>query len=200
MPTGSISSVVSVAGVSIQSLISRTADGQIAHEPALVVGNAGTLTTRTDDNTGVLTLGAGHTITTGMVIDLYWTGGVRYGMTVGTVSGTSVPIDLGAGDVLPAAATAIVCSKQVEVTSSWDGDLAVMMAASATKRCHLDFQDSGSASLLALELTASEAWSWASDTSVTVPITGNLVAKIKCSNGTTEAVTLKIGILLDTTP
>jgi len=70
---------------------------------------AGTLTTRTDDDTGTLTLSTGHGVMTGNTVDVFWNDGAnsRTGMTAGTVSGNSVPIDGGSGDVLPAATTAV---------------------------------------------------------------------------------------------
>lgn len=85
---------------------------------------AGVLTTRTDDNTGTLTMDdAGHDIATGNRLDLYWTiDGVNYcqrGITVGTVSGTSVPFDSGVGDNLPTAATEITAM----VPTLWTGSV-----------------------------------------------------------------------------
>ena len=71
---------------------------------------AGTLTTRTDDDTGVLTLTSGHGVMTGNEVDVYWGEDgehSRLEMTVGTVSGTTVPIDGGTGDNLPATSTAV---------------------------------------------------------------------------------------------
>jgi len=65
----------------------------------------GRLTTRTDDETGTLTMdSAGHGIATGNKINISWASGARYNITVGTVSGTSVPIgadNSGDGDPLP---------------------------------------------------------------------------------------------------
>lgn len=84
----------------------------VTEVPAAV---SGVLTTRTDNDTGTLTMDdAGHGITTGARLDLYWTGGARRRMTVGTVAGLSVPIDLGAGDNLPAATTPIIACVPVE--------------------------------------------------------------------------------------
>ncbi len=70
---------------------------------------AGTLTTRTSTTVGTLTMSsASHGIQTGDKLDLYWLEGTdgdigrsRRFLTVGTVSGTSVPFTLGTGDDLP---------------------------------------------------------------------------------------------------
>jgi len=45
-----------VGGVAIQAALSRSADGSVTLDPSLPAGKAGSLTTRTDDNTGVATL------------------------------------------------------------------------------------------------------------------------------------------------
>jgi len=198
MPIGTISSNVSLAGISIQSLITREAEGQISHAVDLPAGKAGTLTTRTSDTVGEATLGTGHGILTSDVVDVYWDGGVRYGVTVGTVAGNIVPLtDSGDGDNLPAQGTALVVCKQISINTDFDGDDAVMFAVHATKRSHVDFQDSGSNSLEAVDLPANEVWWWAEGTGETNPLTGNAVDKVQVSNGTAEAATLKIGVLYE---
>ncbi len=206
MAIASIQKTISGGGISISSLISRTGDGQIGRDPILPAGKAGTLSTRTDDNTGVATLSEGHGIADADVVDVFWTNadgtyGVRYGMTVGTVAGTAVPIDGGAGDNLPAEDYAIVVTKQVEVNVAFDGDNAKVLAVHANKLAHVDFQDAGSASLLALTLAPNEAFDWADATGADRPITGNAVATVKASCGdSANDATLKIIVLEDATP
>ena len=84
----------------------------------VATGKTGTVTTRSDDNTGELTLTTGHGITTGQIIDIHWRlAGVNYcqrKVTVGTVSVNVVPIDSGVGDNLPAQTTPVVVSVQRE--------------------------------------------------------------------------------------
>lgn len=77
---------------------------------ASMFGAASTLTTRTSATAGTITAPSGHGITTGATIDLYWmavintynTAQVRRNVTVGTVSGTSIPFSGGEGNDLPA--------------------------------------------------------------------------------------------------
>jgi len=196
MPIGTISSNVSLAGISIQSLITREAAGQISQQVELPAGKAGTLTTRTSNTVGEATLGTGHGIATGNVVDVSWDGGVRYGVTVGTVAGNVVPLtDSGNGDNLPAQGTDLVVSKQITINTDFDGDDAVMFAVHSTKRSHVDFQDSGGLSLEAVDLPSNEVWWWAEGTGETNPLSGNAVDRVKVSNGTIEAATLKIGVL-----
>lgn len=62
----------------------------------------GSLTTRTSDTAGELTMSAGHGLTTGQRVDLFWTDGHCYGAILGTVSGNTVPIaSVEGGDALP---------------------------------------------------------------------------------------------------
>lgn len=97
--------------------------GEVDIDFDLGTAKTGELTTRTDDNTGTLTMEASHGITDGQRLDIYWTsGGVNYchrGATVGTVSGTSVPIDTGTGDNLPALNTEITAM----VPQLWTGSV-----------------------------------------------------------------------------
>jgi hypothetical protein len=90
-------------------------DGAAARGPVAVPkGYAGTLGTRTDNDTGVATLGAGHGIVNGTV-DVYWgNGSIRYGMTA-SVSGNDVTLDGGLGANLPSQGTAVVVSPRVNV-------------------------------------------------------------------------------------
>lgn len=97
-----------LGGYSFQ--INQAITGNDQYSTSYEVGPAqpSSLTTRTDNDTGVLTMtNSDHGIETGDKLDIYWDGGCRRNMTVGTVSGTTVPIDLGSGDNLPAATTAI---------------------------------------------------------------------------------------------
>lgn len=165
---GSISQIVSGVGISISAQATRTADGGSGREIAVPKGNAGTLSTRTDNETGTLTLGDGHTITSGTTIDLYWSGGARYGITVGTVSVNSVPIgadNSGSGDNLPTQSTPIIASARVEFNADIDGDelefIALQMhypsLPAETAVSHLSLLDAESDEIEAMDLYANAA-------------------------------------------
>jgi hypothetical protein len=197
MPNASLTSYVTIGGVGIQSTLTRTGSGQISHEITLPVGKAGTLTTRTDNDTGVATLSTGHGVTTGMKCDVFWSGGCRYGMDA-TVAGDAVTLDAGAGDNLPAEATALVVTPVVEINTDFDGDDVQLIAVHCTTRANVAFLDSGDAVLSAQELVANEAWSWAADTGAANPLTGNPVDYCYFSNGdSATAGTLKLVVLYD---
>lgn len=210
MPTVETNLIATGGGVSISGRISRTVDSAgSSFEVQLAAGKAGTLSTRTDDETGTLTLGAGHGITTGQIIDLYWSGGARYGILVGTVAGVSVPIgadDVGTGDVLPAQATAIVaCVRTVIGPLTLDGDnvsLAVfnLKTSSSAGKGHVELQDVADAVVEALDLVGNEPQTVVqSDTNLANALTGNVITEIHASNGDTTAATLQFVCGVDMT-
>lgn len=145
MPTLTVQTLVSgLVGVGGSQTL--TDDGAELANPTVLAAQAGTLTTRTDANTGTLTMSSGgHGIITGQRVDLYWSGGTRYGVTVGTVSGTSVPIDLGAGDNLPIATTAITVGIPESTAFSVTGDnvTALLLGVSRPVRARFAFADGG---------------------------------------------------------
>jgi len=200
---------VNGGGLSIPRSVQREVDGQDSRGPiTLAAGKAGTLSTRTDDNTGTLTLGGGHGITTGMIVDLYWTGGMRYDVTVGTVSGNSVPFDLGAGDNLPIATTAIVCAPRTLINAAIDGDALAVLAVevgytlpNSTGKGHVEFQDAADDTIAELDLVANSPQVFDVTGTGTNPFTGDPITKIYASNGSsTEAATLKLIWGSDNTP
>lgn len=89
---------------------------------------AGSLTTRTNNTAGTVTASnANHLITTGMLVDLYWgETGSRRGVTVGTVSGTSIPLsDSGVGDNLPVLNTNLTLAPVTSIGIGISGNLAL---------------------------------------------------------------------------
>ena len=70
-----------VLGSQVSVNLSRSADGAGQWSPSVSAGKAGSLTTRTDNDTGVATLAGGHGIVTSDKVDVFWAGGRRYGMT-----------------------------------------------------------------------------------------------------------------------
>jgi len=187
-----------IAGVVMNSSITRQAEGQIAHAPELAAAKAGTLSTRTSDTVGTLTLGAGHGIQTADKVDLYWTGGRRYHVVVGTVAGTSVPITAGAGDALPPVDTAITVQKQQIIDTDFDGDRLEAIAALCAQRGHVGFYDSTTLEL-SLDLVAGELWHWLNGGAATNPLAGKTITHVVVTQAATAAASLKLGILYDST-
>ena len=189
-----------VLGSQVSVSLSRSNDGAGQWSPSVAAGKAGSLTTRTDNDTGVATLSTGHGIVTSDKVDVFWDGGRRYGMTA-TVATNAVTIDGGAGDNLPAQATAVVLCKRVEVNAAFDPDDMLALLVTANKRASVVFVDSVDAVLFALDLAAGECCLWWSDSGITRPFTGNAVAKILVGNGdSAAALALTVAVLYDATP
>ena len=203
---------ISGGGLSVTQSIARTGDHPNTYEVTLPVGTAGTLSTRTDDDTGEITA-AGHTLIVGDKVNVFWDGGRRYGMTVSAVVGNVVTVgtgagEVGAGDVFPAQATAIVITKQVQINTQIDGDeieiIGIVAEApnpSSTAKAHIDMQDTGGASIEAIDLSANQPRVYDIAGGVTNIFSGNLITKTMAANGSaTDVLTLKILSLEDSTP
>jgi len=118
----------------------------------------GTLSTRTDNDTGIVTLATGHGIETADVVDVYWVGGIRYGMDA-TVAANAVTVDGGAGDNLPAEDFAIAAVvEQSDWEINFDGDDARFVAvvyrnpSDTGAKAHVDLIDAGTATIEELDL------------------------------------------------
>lgn len=197
-------------GISVQQSVTRSGDLTVAAQVTLPAGKSGTLTTRTDDNTGQLTVASGHGITASDTVDVYWSGGRRYGVDVTATASTTIDIDLGSGDNLPAQSTAVVVVKQVAANVMIDGDNAKLVVVNfavpgtSTAKSRVTFFDAvaggGSAVGSGLDLTANEP----SVTDVTGGdsngYTGNVILSFVASNGGTAEGTLQVLAEVDATP
>ena len=191
-------SIISVGGVTMTSTVTRTADAQIGVDPSLPAAKSGALTTRTGDSAGTMTLESGHGIQTGDVIEVYWEGGMRYRVTVGTVSGTSVPFSAGSGDALPAQGTSVTASKHTELDIDVEASRVKWFSVQCDKPACLHLYDDTDTLILSLPLPAGEDWTWRSGGTVANPFGDNAIAKALASQSSSSATaTLKIGILYD---
>ena len=197
-------------GISVQQSVTRSGDLTVAAQVTLPAGKAGTLSTRTDDNTGQLTVASGHGITASDTVDVYWSGGRRYGVDVTATASTTIDIDLGSGDNLPTQGTAVVVCKQVAANVMIDGDNAKLVVVNfavpgtSTAKSRVTFFDAvsggGSAVGSGLDLAANEP----SVTDVTGGdangYTGSVILSLVASNGGTAEGTLQVLAEVDATP
>ena len=209
----SVTSATSVSGggVSIKTLpVVRTNSGTIALEDTLSAAKTGALTTRTDDNTGTLTMAASHGITTGQIIDIYWAGGVQRSVTVGTVSVNEVPIDGGIGDNLPVDETPITAVVQKSINLAIDGDSADIIAViletndkSLRTAANVQFKDAAADVIAEIDLVTNVPQVWDIEGGSANPFTGDPITNLKASQGnstSTETYTLKIVGVQDASP
>jgi len=168
---------------------------------ALVAAQTGTLTTRTDSDTGVATLSTGHGIVNGKV-DVYFAAGVRYGMDA-TVSTNEITIDGGAGDNLPTEDDPVTVVIPTAVEVNFDGDTLEIIGifyrntSDTGAKAHLSLTDAGNAIIKEQDLVHETAnggldavWNIeAGDTNV---FTGNRITAGSVSHDSTSAATLYI--------
>jgi hypothetical protein len=132
-----IASGMTVAGIPYNASLALSGNDEFSNSYSVPAAQSGVLTVRTDNNTGSLTMDSvDHGIITGARLDLYWVGGTRRGVVVGTVAGTVVPIDLGAGDNLPIATTVVIGS--VPVVGSFPATVADLLVVAA--QCDFESQ------------------------------------------------------------
>lgn len=195
-----LTSNMSIAGKSFPRSVNLTGEATIAREVTLGVAKTGSLTTRTDNTTGTLTMAGGHGITTAAKIDLYWTNadltrGSRRGVVVGTVSTNSVPISGGSGDNLPLANVAVTAQVVDSETFALVGDNTVAYGVYMEGPGTVVFLDGSNAELDYHRSTADGAWSftWDNLNGLTSGLAGDTVATIRITQAeSTTARTARV--------
>ena len=175
-------------GLGVPINIQIDSDAGEGFQDEIAAGAAGSLTTRTDANTGVVTLGAGHSIVTGKV-DVAWTGGARCNMDA-TVNGNACTIDGGEGDDLPIATTTVVVSGQTSTGRDLVGDHLDVLILYSNKRAHVTFVDAGGAVLMHRDILEGRTQLYIPDSAATNPLAGDVVADVLVSNGDATSVAI----------
>jgi hypothetical protein len=142
MATASIVKTAVAQGKTFSYALTVSSDGAMVKDPSLAAAKTGTLTTRTSDTAGTLTMDSGHGITNGAKIDIYWSTGQATSATVGTVATNSVPFTGATGPALPAAATAVtVMVQQSEAFAVLDANLEALFVGAGGVACSATFKD-----------------------------------------------------------
>ncbi len=192
--TASYSRSVTIDNDTYTQILSATGNAIERASPSVAAAKTGALTTRTDNDTGELTMDSGHGITTGVKLDVFWNGGSRRNMTVGTVATNAVPIDGGSGDNLPADETAVTAMVATQVQVDLDGDDLEALASFCPVSGWVVYRDNTDAVLLAHQILPNlgGAKVWVSGDGVTNPLAGVVVENILFSHGdSTQAQTMK---------
>lgn len=185
--TGIAKLAAQLPGVNVSVSLAKTATGSIAQSQALAVAKTGSLTERTLDTDGELTMtDTGHGITDGAWIAIFWSGGCAYLGTVGTVVGNAVPFTGAAGDNLPVEGTAVTVQVMTPLDVDFDGDKAEIVAASFRRRGVVVFEDSSDAVLDAGDIAAGEGYVYVSGLSQSNPLAGNPVDQVWVANGDSD--------------
>lgn len=185
--TGRITITGAIGTNSYTTSANKTSVGLEGIAQTVAVAKVGELTTRTDNDTGVVTFVTGHGFTTGNLIDLFWTvGGVpgsRRAMTA-TVAGDAVTLDGGSGDNLPALNSDVTGMVPSEYAFTLDGDDLVMLCVRSNAQGWIVFVDDAPAdiALATYRFDAAGGFTWASDLGTANPMAGDVVTAVKLSH------------------
>jgi hypothetical protein len=199
---------VTSPGASWQAPAARTGGAAIPISETLPSGNAGSLTTMTEENSGVATLAEGHGVQSEDVVSVCWEDGKRCGM-VATVAGNAVTIEGGEGDALPEEDTAVVLTVEIELDVNFDAAKANFVGCASNQRTFVRYVGESTAILgeqieLVPDSVAVEAqFSWLSGQGVECPFAPtpvDPVDKIIVSNGSSiAAANFKAQVIYDPT-
>jgi hypothetical protein len=179
----------------IDSVIVREDETQASSDVSLPAAVSGTLTTRTSDSVGVVTV-ASHSITTSDKVAVFWSGGYRYNVAVSATSGTTISIGSGgSGDNLPAASTALTICKETTLSFSHVGNDIKGMVVHSPQRMSMNVRDTVPASQVAADVPANEGWFWISNATGTSPFAGDTLQDIILANADTTAQTATVLLL-----
>lgn len=194
----SVKNNIGLGGKQFSESSSITGDGAIVHDVSVGSAEAGSLTTRTDADTGVVTDDdSSHSITDADLVDLYWDGGSRRGMTVTIVSGADISIDGGLGDDLPVQDTAVAIVIPTELDLAVLGTNVVGIALYTESRGQFVFHDVGGEELFK-RLGDGVVWSWHENNGEVNPITGDTIIKALVSHDDVLAAkNMKVGVVYD---
>jgi hypothetical protein len=197
---------VSGSGLSIQASVIRSGSAPIGLSESLGAAKTGTLSTRTDDDTGTLTMTGGHGLTDGQEIDIYWDGGVHRGATIGTVATNSVPFDGGTG-TLPAQSTPVTVFVRSTANVYIDGDNAGLIAVeiktpdrTLRNKASVECYDADDDLIATLNLTTNVPQVFDLEGGATNPFTGDPITYLVLSQGGTVAADLQLIGVYDATP
>jgi hypothetical protein len=198
MSTARLSSNMTIGGRNVTGSMTVTDEAVETQEIILPAGIAGTLTTRTDDNTGVVTVASGHGITDTDTVMVSWVGGLQRVIDVTATTATTISIDLGVGDNLPVATTAVVVSKSVNSTLTVPASGLKAFAIQNRNRVYANVRDGSATSLFAKDLPAEQGYFWMTGGGYSDPTTGTAVGSIQLNNLASTADTIVVATLKNT--
>jgi hypothetical protein len=203
MPTSLLSINATLDDLTYSKSYADVGEGAERHNITLPAGLAGSAAW--GGSSAVITLAAGHGLTTANKVAISWSTSSRIGMTISAYDATTITVtnSTGVGDSVPTSSTAsVVVGAEVDCPDvSFDGDNAAFLLckSSAGTWCKVNFLDSGPASLKVVELTAiNPGYYWSYLSGEARPITGNPVADAKGYNLSTTATVIQFGVRLAT--
>jgi len=194
--SGVVRKNMSLGGASFNQSSTLTGDGAIVHDVSVDAGEAGDLTTRTDNDTGVVTVDdSGHSFEQDDRVDLYWDGGCRRGMSVTNVSVNAISIDGGSGDNLPTQDTDVVLIAPTELDVAVLGTNVQAILLYTEKLGQFSFCATGPTEHWQKELGEGKVFIWETGDGSDNPITGDSIVYVYVSHGDAAAATMRVGVL-----
>lgn len=197
----------SIGGKSFSQQRSVAAEGEIARQKDLPAAKAATLTTRTDDDTGVITVaaGVGAQFSVGERVDVYWdVGGIkghRRGMLVSSIAVDAITVgtavgDVGAGNIFPAAASVVQLAKSVLAEFRVDGDDVAVLAFASDARAIIVLTEADGLEDHFVHLPeVGAAVVWDKNDGTVNPIATKVIARAYMShNDTASTKAVKVGV------
>jgi len=203
--TATIQTNFTLAGLSFSATNQPTADAASVRKPVIPLGFAGDLTTRTDDDTGVVTLdGADHGLTDSDFVDVYWIDAngvnqVQYKCAITDVTSAAITINAGIGTVLPAQDTAVTMGLRIEVDLDFAYADLVALGIQCPVLSHIEIMEEDDTTIMGRVLANGVPFVWIDDQDTVNPLDED-VGKCWVSNGTVAASVVQIGALFDGTP
>ncbi len=180
-----VTTQVKVGGKTLNKKKTVEANGKVEADYTLAAAKTGIIDNWVDSDTAEVIGQANHGIQTGDVVDVYWSGGYRYGLTVGTVVGTTIPVDGGTGIALPADDTAVTIMKQqVEDFVITGSNLQALIIYAAAKAI-VKIKDTNSDEYVMI-FPDSDLYVWTVDQIAAVfpnPITGDSILTVALTHG-----------------
>ena len=175
--------------------------GKEKHEISLPAGKAGNAAWGATQ--AVITLGAGHGLTTADIVAVKWATGRRIAMTISAYDSTTITVtnSSGRGDALPVTSTAAVvvglkifCPDMV-----FAGASATFLLVTADQYASVDFYDFTPLSLFFVSTTVENGYGyyWSKASGVECPLDGD-VESAEGYNHTTTPATLVVSVVLVT--
>jgi hypothetical protein len=187
-----------IGGRTLSGLQSRTDESIELQEIDIPAGKAGTLTTRTDDNTGVITVASGHGITDADTVVVSWDGGIQRGVDVTATTATTISIDLGVGTNLPIATSAVVVAKTVSSILSVASNALKLLVIQNTNRVSCVVNDASNGALITLDIATGEGYQWVTSNGFAIPVSTTAIGELEIANCATSDTIVSVGILKNT--
>ena len=176
---------VTYGGVQRKKEVTITGDGALTRDPEVPAAKTGSLSTRTDNDTGIIAAQSGHGIISTDKVDVHWSGGSRANMTA-TVSTNNISVDGGTGDSLPAESTNVTLMKPASEAFALTGDDIKALLFYCDVAARVTIFD-GSSVLASFGIDAKEAYHWNDQDGSDNPLAGVIPTAAKFSHADSTA-------------